>query len=193
MPHPSFTLTLPYSPPLETFSQPRRDGSLPTSRRLLEVSSIVPPIPRWLSFPSRTRDSSQLYPRCHLLARVWDSIFGSSFADVPPRPFLAGDYAIATRFALESATLFNFAPPPVTFPPSPAGENLNTFVSESPPPPRNMLLTVIGLAPHRFGMWTSSARPGESVMKYQLLNGCPALVLPVLPGSPLVSWVRGPT
>ncbi|KAL8279206.1 hypothetical protein RQP46_008462 [Phenoliferia psychrophenolica] len=37
-------------------------------------------------------------------------------------------------------------------------------------------------------MWTSSARPGESVIKYQLLNGCPTLVFPILPGSPLIAW-----
>lgn len=33
-----------------------------------------------------------------------------------------------------------------------------------------------------------SARPGESVIYYQLLNGCPALVVPVKVGAPLIAW-----
>ncbi|KZV99552.1 hypothetical protein EXIGLDRAFT_724583 [Exidia glandulosa HHB12029] len=56
------------------------------------------------------------------------------------------------------------------------------------PPLRRMVVLVLGLQPHRAGLWTSSERPGESVMYYALLNGCPALVLPLLPGSPLVAW-----
>ncbi|EJD54780.1 hypothetical protein AURDEDRAFT_110266 [Auricularia subglabra TFB-10046 SS5] len=53
---------------------------------------------------------------------------------------------------------------------------------------RRMVVAVVGLKPHRAGLWTSSERPGESVLYYALLNGCPALVLPLLPGSPLVAW-----
>lgn len=56
-----------------------------------------------------------------------------------------------------------------------------------PPPPRRMLITVLGLRPHRT-LWTSSARPSESVLNYILLNGCPALVVPVKSGAPLVAW-----
>ncbi|KAK4701218.1 hypothetical protein P7C70_g5017, partial [Phenoliferia sp. Uapishka_3] len=96
-------------------------------------------------------------------------------------PFLAGDYALATRLTLEAATVINLSPPHPT--PSPT-----STPDDSMTPPKNMLVTLVGIAPHRFGMWTSSARPGESVVKYQLLNGCPALVLPVLPGSPLIAW-----
>ncbi|KAI0685766.1 hypothetical protein BC835DRAFT_494455 [Cytidiella melzeri] len=57
-----------------------------------------------------------------------------------------------------------------------------------PPVPRRMVVVVVGLKPHRAGMWTTSARPSESVMYYQLLNGCPALVVPVKVGAPLVAW-----
>lgn len=58
-----------------------------------------------------------------------------------------------------------------------------------PPPqsPRRMVMTVVGLKPHRH-LWTTSARPGESVIRYSLLNGCPALVVPVKLGAPLVAW-----
>jgi hypothetical protein len=56
-----------------------------------------------------------------------------------------------------------------------------------PPVPRRMVILVIGLKPHR-KVWTLSARPGESVLNYMLLNGCPAVVVPVKPGAPLVAW-----
>jgi len=50
-----------------------------------------------------------------------------------------------------------------------------------------MVLVILGIKPHRH-LWTTSARPSESVIKYILLNGCPAVVLPVKPGSPLIAW-----
>ncbi|KAG8908712.1 hypothetical protein FRC00_010996 [Tulasnella sp. 408] len=58
----------------------------------------------------------------------------------------------------------------------------------SGPPPRRMIILLLGLKPHRAGIWTSSARPSESVIHYLLLNGCPTIVVPVKPGSPLVAW-----
>lgn len=56
-----------------------------------------------------------------------------------------------------------------------------------PPTPRRMVLLVVGLRPHR-KLWAGSARPGESVLNYVLLNGCPAVVVPVKVGAPLVAW-----
>ncbi len=56
-----------------------------------------------------------------------------------------------------------------------------------PPAPRRMVILVVGLKPHR-KLWTTSARPGESVIQYLLLNGCPAIVVPVKLGAPLVAW-----
>lgn len=55
-------------------------------------------------------------------------------------------------------------------------------------PPRRLAVVLLGLKPHRLGMWTSSARPSESVLKYMLLNGAPAIVLPALAGAPLIAW-----
>ncbi|KAG8716499.1 hypothetical protein FRC08_009408 [Ceratobasidium sp. 394] len=58
------------------------------------------------------------------------------------------------------------------------------------PVPRRILVLVLGLSPHR-KLWTTSARPGESVLNYHLLNGCPALVLPATSAqgnTPLVAW-----
>ncbi|KAG8913315.1 hypothetical protein FRC00_002637 [Tulasnella sp. 408] len=55
-------------------------------------------------------------------------------------------------------------------------------------PSRRMIILPLGIKPHRSRVWTSSARPGESVMRYVLFNGCPTIVVPVKPGSPLVAW-----
>lgn len=57
----------------------------------------------------------------------------------------------------------------------------------APPVPRRMVVLLVGLKPHR-KLWTLSARPGESVINYILLNGCPAIVVPVKVGSPLLAW-----
>ncbi|KAH9941220.1 uncharacterized protein BXZ73DRAFT_42301 [Epithele typhae] len=65
-------------------------------------------------------------------------------------------------------------PPPALAPPPPT-------------PPRRLAVVVVGLKPHRT-FWTTSQRPSESVVQYQLLNGCPALVLPAARGAPLLAW-----
>ncbi|KAJ7138509.1 hypothetical protein C8R43DRAFT_1019346 [Mycena crocata] len=72
-------------------------------------------------------------------------------------------------------------------PPSPS-EPEHTLASLPPPPtPRRMVIVCVGLKPHR-SLWTTSARPSESVINYILLNGCPAIVVPVKVGAPLVAW-----
>ncbi|KAF6757689.1 hypothetical protein DFP72DRAFT_989211 [Ephemerocybe angulata] len=67
-------------------------------------------------------------------------------------------------------------PSPSMVPPSP-----------TPYPPRHMVIVVLGLKPHR-SLWTTSKRPGESVIRYLLLNGCVSILVPVKPGAPLVAW-----
>lgn len=57
----------------------------------------------------------------------------------------------------------------------------------APPKPRRLVLLVVGLAPHRT-LWTTSQRPGESVINYTLLNGCPAVVLPARGKTPVSSF-----
>ncbi|KAF5340354.1 hypothetical protein D9611_007926 [Ephemerocybe angulata] len=59
--------------------------------------------------------------------------------------------------------------------------------SPTPYPPRHMVIVVLGLKPHR-SLWTTSKRPGESVIRYLLLNGCVSILVPVKPGAPLVAW-----
>ncbi|TFK41555.1 hypothetical protein BDQ12DRAFT_678174 [Crucibulum laeve] len=62
-----------------------------------------------------------------------------------------------------------------------------TLAALPPSPPRRLVLLLLGLKPHRH-LWTTSARPGESVLNYILFNGCPAIVLPAKLGAPLVAW-----
>lgn len=63
-----------------------------------------------------------------------------------------------------------------------------TLTALPPPPvPRRMVILVVGIKPHRM-IWSTSARPSESVLNYILLNGCPAIVIPVKLGAPLVAW-----
>lgn len=57
-----------------------------------------------------------------------------------------------------------------------------------PPAPRRIVIMVLGLRPHRVGVWTSSQRPSESVMNYILLSGAPAIVVPAKLGAPLLAW-----
>lgn len=56
------------------------------------------------------------------------------------------------------------------------------------PPPRRLAVMLLGMKPHRLGMWTSSQRPSESIIQYLLLNGAPTIVLPALAGAPLIAW-----
>ncbi|KAF9256594.1 hypothetical protein L218DRAFT_966235 [Marasmius fiardii PR-910] len=72
--------------------------------------------------------------------------------------------------------------------PSPKSEPKPSLTPLPPPPtPRRLVILVVGIKPHR-KLWTTSARPEESVIQYILLNGCPAIVVPVKVGAPLVAW-----
>ena len=57
----------------------------------------------------------------------------------------------------------------------------------APPVPRRLVILLVGIKPHRKA-WTLSARPGESVIHYVLLNQCPAIVVPAKLGTPLLAW-----
>ena len=89
-----------------------------------------------------------------------------------------------------SQNIQNFlAPPSTPRAPSPAPTSKPEPAAVSTPTtPRRMVLVLVGIKPHRAGMWVSSQRPSESVMNYVLFNGCPAIVFPVKSGAPLVAW-----
>jgi hypothetical protein len=126
---------------------------------------------------------------------------------------IIGDYKIGETLLAESASVIELCDPPPPSPPEvPAtfsGSKLLAAAhlpdlshlfsrsrTPSPPPalappppipPRRMLLVVVGLRPHR-KLWTTSARPNESVIQYQLMNGCVSVVVPVRVGAPLLAW-----
>ncbi|KAI0746945.1 hypothetical protein C8Q80DRAFT_1178487 [Daedaleopsis nitida] len=133
-------------------------------------------------------------------------------------PFLSGDYRLGETLLAESALVISFskAPPPPAAPAeqpsSPSHSSLSslkvpslTSLSQTfsrsrtpspepaltalppPPQPRRIAVVVLGLKPHRT-FWTTSQRPSESVIQYQLLNGCPAVVVPAKLGAPLLAW-----
>ncbi|KAI0790351.1 hypothetical protein C8Q75DRAFT_761393 [Abortiporus biennis] len=130
-------------------------------------------------------------------------------------PFLSGDYRVGETLLSESASVITLcpAPPPIESPPAASSHSslslpsradlpsLSNLFSRSrtpspepaltplppPPTPRRLVILVVGLKPHRT-LWTTSARPSESVIYYHLLNGCPAVVVPVKVGAPLVAW-----
>ncbi|KAJ7039892.1 hypothetical protein C8F04DRAFT_1085253 [Mycena alexandri] len=132
-------------------------------------------------------------------------------------PFLEGDYRVGQTLLAESAMVIALCSPPPPTPPvtppeshktlsipklssMPSLSNLmrsrppspsepeHTLAPLPPPPtPRRMVIVCVGLKPHRT-LWTTSARPSESVINYILLNGCPAIVVPVKVGAPLVAW-----
>ncbi|KAJ7151072.1 hypothetical protein C8R46DRAFT_492924 [Mycena filopes] len=132
-------------------------------------------------------------------------------------PFLEGDYRVGQTLLAESALVIALCSPPPPTPPvtppeshktlsipklssMPSLSNLmrsrppspsepeHTLAALTPPPtPRRMVIVCVGLKPHR-ALWTTSARPSESVINYILLNGCPAIVVPVKVGAPLVAW-----
>ncbi|EJF63816.1 hypothetical protein DICSQDRAFT_101872 [Dichomitus squalens LYAD-421 SS1] len=132
-------------------------------------------------------------------------------------PFLSGDYRLGETLLAESAQVISFtkAPPPPapseqsTLAPLQSSHSLSlklpslsqTFARSRtpspepalaplppPPQPRRLVVLAVGLKPHRAGLWTTSQRPSESVIQYQLLNGCPAIVVPARLGAPLLAW-----
>ena len=51
-----------------------------------------------------------------------------------------------------------------------------------------MLILFTAISPFRAGMWSTSRRPGCGTIVFHLLNGCPALVLPVTKRAPITAW-----
>ncbi|KAK0446064.1 uncharacterized protein EV420DRAFT_1622609 [Desarmillaria tabescens] len=111
-------------------------------------------------------------------------------------PFLEGDYKIGETLMKESASviMLTTTPPPevkVVQAEEPSRSSLSNLnipsLSLSNILSPRMVIVLVGLKPHR-KLWTTSARPGESVINYLLLNGCPAIVVPVKVGAPLLAW-----
>ena len=113
-----------------------------------------------------------------------ESAFRIEFCEAPPHaamPDTPSDGRVEHRFSMSRAlnrihshSSGDVIQAPSTSPPP-------------PPPPRRVVVVLVGLKPHR-KLWTTSKRPGESVIKYVLCDGCPAIVVPAKTGAPLVAW-----
>ncbi|EGO03533.1 hypothetical protein SERLA73DRAFT_83585 [Serpula lacrymans var. lacrymans S7.3] len=127
-------------------------------------------------------------------------------------PFLPGDYKVGETLLAESASVITLCPAispegvtekpiahhhSLSIPDLPSLTHFSRSRTPSPEPtlappilplaPRRIVILVLGMKPHRL-LWTTSARPSESVIHYQLLNGCPAIVVPAKVGAPLIAW-----
>jgi len=119
---------------------------------------------------------------------------------------VTGDYRVGETLLAESTSRIEFCEAPMPDTPSEGNEEhgfsisrtLNRIHSHSSddvkqvtsmaaPPPRRVVVVLVGLKPHR-KLWATSKRPGESVIKYVLCDGCPAIVVPAKTGAPLVAW-----
>lgn len=112
-----------------------------------------------------------------------------SFSKAPPPPAApAGQPSSPSHSPLSSLKVPSLPSLSQTFSRSrtPSPEPALT-VLPPPPQPRRIAVVVVGLKPHRT-FWTTSQRPSESVIQYQLLNGCPAVVVPAKLGAPLLAW-----
>ncbi|KAF2242590.1 hypothetical protein BU26DRAFT_438197 [Trematosphaeria pertusa] len=87
-------------------------------------------------------------------------------------PFLGGDYLLAHKLLSESVNVLSMceANPTVDI-----GTN-------------RMLILFTGISPFRANMWSTSRRPGCGTIVFHLLDGCPALVVPVTNKAPICAW-----
>lgn len=87
-------------------------------------------------------------------------------------PFLNGDYQMAHKLLSESAHTLNMCDPS---PQTDIGTN-------------RMVILFTGISPFRANMWSTSRRPGCGTIIFHLLDGCPALVIPVTSRAPICAW-----
>jgi hypothetical protein len=85
--------------------------------------------------------------------------------------FEPGDYLLAHKLLSESAHTLPLCDPN---PSNDIGTN-------------RMLILFTGIAPYR-GVWSQSRRPGCGMLIFHLLDGCPALVIPVTKAAPITAW-----
>jgi len=51
-----------------------------------------------------------------------------------------------------------------------------------------MVILFTGISPYRANMWSTSRRPGCGTIIFHLLDGCPALIIPVTSRAPICAW-----
>ncbi|KAG6835182.1 hypothetical protein H0H93_004200 [Arthromyces matolae] len=117
-------------------------------------------------------------------------------------PFIKGDSEVGEVLLEATERSIILCDPPVVMEPlqpeqrdgtlaHPSGSEIT---SESPPQSveptlltRRLVISLVALKPYRM-LWSSSVRPSESIIKYILFNGCPAIVVPTTLNAPLLAW-----
>ncbi|KAF2108941.1 hypothetical protein BDV96DRAFT_605045 [Lophiotrema nucula] len=87
-------------------------------------------------------------------------------------PFLGGDYQLAHKLLSESAHTLALCDP-----------NPHTDIGTN-----RMVIVFTGISPFRANMWSTSRRPGCGTIVFHLLDGCPALIIPVTSKAPVCAW-----
>lgn len=87
-------------------------------------------------------------------------------------PFVGADYAMAHKLLSETPSVLSLCDPDPT-------HDIST---------NRLIVLFTAISPFRANMWSTSRRPGCGTLIFHLLNGCPALVLPVSARAPIVGW-----
>ena len=90
-------------------------------------------------------------------------------------PLLGADYALAHKLLAESRSTLALCE---------ADPAIHTGGNR-------LVVAFVGITPYRGGraeMWSSSWRPGGGLLRFHLLNGCPAIVVPVTAKAPVLAW-----
>ena len=83
----------------------------------------------------------------------------------------SGDYLLAHKLLSESAHTLALCDPNPTV-------DIGT---------NRMVILFTGISPYR-GVWSQSRRPGCGTIIFHLLDGCPALIIPVTNRAPICAW-----
>lgn len=87
-------------------------------------------------------------------------------------PFVGADYAMAHKLVAESTHLLSLCDPDPT-------HDIQC---------NRLIILFTAISPYRANMWSTSRRPGCGTLIFHLLDGCPALVIPVTSRAPIVAW-----
>jgi hypothetical protein len=85
---------------------------------------------------------------------------------------LIGDYLLAHKLISESVHTLALCDP-----------NPQTDIGTN-----RMVILFTGISPYRANMWSTSRRPGCGTIIFHLLDGCPALIIPVTNKAPICAW-----
>ena len=83
-----------------------------------------------------------------------------------------GDYQMAHKLLSESIHTLSMCDP-----------NPQTDIGTN-----RMVIVFTGISPFRANMWSTSRRPGCGTIVFHLLDGCPALIIPVTNRAPICAW-----